>query len=55
MQVMCDAHAKGAGKKGSGWVCEAAKRELKLRVGETEALRRWAALAFKTKQQSSQT
>ena len=53
MQVMCNAHAKGAGKKGSGLVCKAAKGELKLRVGETEALRRLAALAFTSIQQTS--
>ena len=46
---------KGARKKGLGWVCKAAGGELKLRVGETEALRRLAALAFKSKHQTYTT
>ena len=48
----CDAHAKGCEEKGLSWVCKAAGGELKLRVGKAEALRRLAALAFKSKHQT---
>ena len=41
---------KGAGKKGRAECAKLLEGKLKLRVGDTEALRRWAALAFKSRQ-----